>query len=69
MKASVRVGEVEVAVTGMDLSIKDVRQLLRAAASIAVALTPEPPEPGPAIGFAAPVLERLADDLASPPDE
>lgn len=68
MKAQVRVGDVEVAVTGMKLTMKDLRGLMRAAASIAVALTPDPPEPSPPIGFSAPVLERLPDDIAPEPE-
>lgn len=70
-QARVRVGEVEVAVSGVALTVKDVRALLRAAASIAVALTPEPPEPPEPnlIGFSAPILERLPDSLPDEPGE
>lgn len=60
----VRVGEVEVR-TDADLSVKQIRDLLRACAGIAVALAPDAPEPGPPLGFSA-IVERLPDELASP---
>lgn len=72
MKATVRVGDVVIHLSKADLSLKDVRGLTRLAGSIAVALaeaaTPDPPEPAAPLGFTA-HLERLPDDLASPPDD
>lgn len=65
----VRVGEVEVRIDA-DLKPRELRRLLHDVASIAVALAAQAePEPGPPIGFAAPVLERLPDDLPPDPTE
>lgn len=62
----VRVGDVEVR-TDAPLTVREVRALLRLAASIAVALEADGPvDDRPPIGFAAPVLERLPDELADP---
>ena len=67
VKVTVQVGSVVVQVRGLDMTVKDVRNLLRHAASIALAVdaTPEEPERAP-LGFSAPVLERLPDELSEP---
>lgn len=61
----VRVKDVEVR-TDADLSLKQIRSLLRTVACVAAAFEPDDPEPPPPMGFAAPVLERLPDELAEP---
>ena len=70
MKTIVKVGDVCITVDGKDLSTRQIRALLMDAAGIAASLTPDPPEAAP-IGFTAPVLERLPDELADPtyPDD
>lgn len=69
MKVTVQVGSVTVQAKGLDLTVRDVRRLLMQAASVAAALdtSPEEPERAP-LGFAAPVLERLPDDLPGSPE-
>lgn len=71
MKVTVVVGSVEVRLDGIDLTLADVRKLLRNAASIAVAVAAEEPiaEATPnAIGFSAHVdldpERNLADDMS-----
>lgn len=58
----VRVGEVEIR-TDDELTVKQVRALLREAAGIALALAGQAPEAGPPIGFSA-IVERLPEQLA-----
>lgn len=63
----VRVGDVEIR-TDADLTGKQLRDLLHEAAGIALALgRVETPEPSVTLGFTA-HLERLADELAAPPE-
>lgn len=66
MKAIVKVGDVCITVDGRDLTMRQIRQLLMDAAGVAATLTPDPPETQP-IGFTAPVLERLPDELVPEP--
>ena len=69
MSTRVRVGDVEVRVEA-DLTHKEIRSLLRMAAGIALGLAEATGEPERApIGFSAPVLERLPDDLPPEPSE
>lgn len=71
MKVVMQVGSVGVKLDGITMAPRDVRRLLRLCASIAAEQddTPEPePEPERApVGFSAPVLERLPDELADEP--
>ena len=68
MSTRVRVGDVEVRVEA-DLTSKQIRALLRTCAGIALGLAEaSPPEDKPVIGFTAPVLERLPDDIAPEPE-
>jgi hypothetical protein len=69
MKVTVQVGEVAVRVTGLDMKPAQVRALLRLAALIDAGRQEAPaaePERAP-MGFAAPVLERLPDELPPEP--
>lgn len=69
MKVTVQVGEVAVRVTGLDMKPAQVRALLRLAALIDAGRDDAPTEPERApLGFAAPVLERMPDDLPPEPE-
>ena len=69
MSTRVRVGEVEVRVD-RDLTPKETRALLRTCAGIALGLAEATGEPErQPIGFSAPILERLPDELPSEPGE
>lgn len=69
MKVTVQVGEVAVRVTGLDMKPAQVRALLRLAALIDAGRDDAPAEPErPPMGFSAPVLERLPDDLPPEPE-
>lgn len=69
MKVTVQVGEVAVRVTGLDMKPAQVRALLRLAALIDAGRDDAPAEPERApLGFAAPVLERMPDDLPPEPE-
>ena len=70
MKVSVVVGGVELTLSGVELTVAQVRGLMRSAASIAIALPREPdmtlePERGNPIGFTASV--DLDPERHSPP--
>lgn len=65
MKVTVTVGDVEIKTTGVDMTVRQVKDLTSLAASIALALPGSPPEPEPApapIGFTA-QLERNTESL------
>ena len=65
MKIRVTIGEVDIRVDGLDLTVSQLRNLTRLAASIALALPGSPPEPdaSPApIGFTA-NIERNTEPL------
>ncbi len=56
MKVTVVVGSVEIRLDGIDLTLNDVRKLLRNAASVSIAVAAEEPlpeQPSAAIGFSA----------------
>jgi hypothetical protein len=63
MKAQVRVGDVEIAVAGMNLTMKELRSLVRTAASISVAIAPQASEGSAPIGFTV-ITERSSTDTA-----
>lgn len=69
MKARIVIGEVEINLTGMDLTVRQVRGLIELAAAAAQATTPTPtveldttPEPAQALGFTA-TIERLPEEI------
>ena len=69
MKARIVVGEVEVNLTGLDLTVRQVRGLIELAAAASQHLTPTPtievdptPEPGAPLGFTA-TIERLPEEI------
>lgn len=68
MKVRIKVGEVDLRVEGLELTKRQVKDLLTSAASIAVALTTEPePEPErPPLGFSAHIerAETIEEDLS-----
>lgn len=68
MKIRIKVGEVDLRTEGLELTKRDLKDLLTSAASIAVALTTEPePEPErPPMGFSAHIerAENLQEDLS-----
>jgi hypothetical protein len=68
VRVRIEVGSVKVSITGLDLTRREVRRLLMDAAGIAATLGPEEQE-SPPFGFAAPVLERLPDEMAAEPGE
>ena len=72
MKVTVQVGSVTVQTKGLDLTRRDVHHLLKAAASIAVALGEQSAEPEPdrtPLGFSA-HIERLPEtDLPAEPGD
>lgn len=69
VRVRLRVGECTVDLSGMDLTLRQVRALLADLGGLAATLPDDPaPERAP-VGFAAPVLERLPDDLASEPGQ
>lgn len=58
MKVSLVIGGVEVTLSGVDLTLRQVKELMRSAGSIALALPPEPattpePERSHPLGFTA----------------
>ena len=66
MKVTVQVGAVAIKVVGLDLTKREVADLLRRAGEIALALdSPDPVEERAPIGFSAPVLDKAGD----PPTE
>lgn len=65
MKVTVTVGDVEIKTQGVDVTVRQVKDLTRLAASIALALphpTPEPEATPAPIGFTA-QLERNTESL------
>lgn len=70
MKVSLVIGGVEVSVSGLDLTPRQVRELMKSAASIALALPREPdatfePDRGHPIGFTAAI--ELDPERHAPP--
>lgn len=65
-KVRVSVGEVEVRLEGVEVSLRQVRELMRLAAGLSVAAQsvaqPEAVEDRPAVGFAA-HIERLPEEI------
>jgi hypothetical protein len=63
MKVSIKVGEVQLHATGLDMDQRQIRQLLKAVASIAVAMAAEAEQEEPErppLGFSA-HIERAAE--------
>ena len=68
MKLRISVGEVDLRVDGLELTKRQVKDLLTSAASIAVALvgSPEPEPERPPLGFSAHIerAEPIEEDLS-----
>ena len=68
MKVRINVGEVDLRVDGLELTKRQVKDLLTSAASIAVALigNPEPEPERPPLGFSAHIerAEPIEEDLS-----
>lgn len=68
MRVRIKVGEVDLRVDGLELTKRQVKDLLTSAASIAVALVndPEPEPERPPLGFSAHIerAEPIEEDLS-----